>query len=671
MSKKNNYRFHEPLFLTVESDWRPPKITDLPSWANAKRVAVDLETRDPYLKTLGPGGGRWKDSYTTGISFAIEDGPSAYLPIRHRGGDNLPVEEVLRYMKDQAKNFKGSIVGANLSYDIDFLASDGIEFKEVEYRDVQVADPLIYELSGSFSLLAIAQRYGLPGKDEALLRAAAQQYNVDPKADMWMLPARYVGSYAEQDSRLPLDILRKQERIIDEKNLWGIYDLESRVLPALVYLRRKGVRIDQDQLNKVEIWAESEEARLIAEIKTATGVSLSLDDCTTTSKIIPIIKHLGYEPGITDTGNPSVDKQVLANIDHPAIRALERARKMNKLRTTFCASVRRHQINGRVHCTYNQLRMPREQSDDESGAAYGRLSCQTPNLQQQPSRDDFSPMWRAIYLPEEGDLWASNDFSSQEPRMTLHYALSSPTAIGLEAWNVAKVAQETFLAEPRTDVHAMMGEMIQGRTPTKQERSEAKTIFLGLCYGMGAKKLCRQLGLPLKWVVRGIEDRWTLYEYGTPEAEEMERQGMEPFQVSGDEGVELLRRFDDKVPYVRKLAKAVETKAKKRGRIKTILGRGCHFPPSDDGGYEWAHKGLNRLIQGSSADQTKLAMVLLYENGFNLLGQVHDELMLSVKTEEEAKEAAYIMENCLPLKVPTVVDVEVGESWGESMGYVK
>ena len=667
---KNRYCYHEPLFLTVESEWRPPSITALPSWADAKRVAVDLETRDPHLKTLGPGAGRWPDSYTTGISFAIENGPSFYLPMRHRGGDNMNVEEVLRYMKAQARDFKGEMVGANLSYDIDFLASDGIHFDNVSYyRDVQVAEPLIYELSGSFSLRAIASRYKLPGKDEDMLYAAANQYNVDPKADMWMLPARYVGQYAEQDARLPLEILRLQEQIIDKKKLWQIYNLESEVLPCLVKMRRQGVRINTDQLHKVEAWAEFEEQRVIKEIKTLTGITLGMDEVRTAKYIIPVIQHIGYQPGVSETGKPSVDKALLGNIDHPVARLLEHGRKMNKLRTTFCASVHRHMVNGRVHCTYNQLRMPREQSDDESGAAYGRLSCQSPNLQQQPSRDAFASMWRAIYLPEEGELWASNDFSSQEPRMTLHYAISNPSAIGLEAWEVAKVAQETFIAEPRTDTHSMMGKMIHGRMPSKKERSEAKTIFLGLCYGMGGKKLCIQLGLPLKWVIRDINDKYRFVEYGTEEAEMLERQGQEPFQVSGDEGDNLIRLFDQKVPYVRALAKAVEAKAAKTGSIRTIRGRHCHFPPSDTGGFMWTHKALNRLIQGSSADQTKKALVLLFKEGFNPLAQIHDEIALSVKTEAEAHAAAEIMENAVPLKIPSVVDVEIGESWGHSMGY--
>ena len=202
-----------PLFTTARSDWTAPRLDSLPSWEGAKRIAIDCETRDPDLKKLGPGAGRRPDSYITGISFAIEDGPGGYLPIRHEGGDNLPVEGVLAYLRAQASVFTGDIAGANLPYDLDYLAGDGIELNRVRYfRDIQIADPLICELHDSYSMQAIAERWGLPGKDEATLRAAAVDYKIDPKEDMWRLPARFVGEYAEEDTRLPLNILRRQER---------------------------------------------------------------------------------------------------------------------------------------------------------------------------------------------------------------------------------------------------------------------------------------------------------------------------------------------------------------------------------------------------------------------------------------------------------------------------
>lgn len=671
---------HSPLFHTVESNWRPPKMADLPDWSLAKRVAIDCETRDPDLKKTGPGGGRTPESYITGVSFAIEDGPKHYLPIRHEGGDNLPVEEVLRYLAYQGTCFKGDIVGANLSYDIDFLAADDVRFTKARYfRDIQVADPLIYELHASYSMAKIAQRWDCQGKNEDMLRRAAQDYGVNPKSGMWRLPARFVGEYAEQDSTLPLDILRKQEREIDRQELWDIYNLESRLLPLLVKLRRRGVRVDTEHLARMERWAMDEELRLLADIKYHTGRQLSLDQVTNPTFLAPVFDAIDVKMGTTATGKASVDIDWMATIDHPVVRSIERARKMNKLRNTFCASVNTHMINGRIHCTFNQLRMAKQEggfsSDDSQGAAYGRLSCQNPNLQQQPARDDFSARWRAIYLPEEGQQWASNDFSSQEPRMTIHYASRSRSVIGEEAWRSALAARETFRENPRTDPHGMTGQMIHGRVPTKAERSAAKTVFLGLCYGMGGPKLCRQLGLPTKWVVRNIGDTWEerskVFAFGTPEADDLMRIGQEPVEVAGEEGAQFLHLFDQKVPYVRKLAKAVEGKAKRVGCVRTILGRLCHFPTDEYGNYEWTHKALNRLIQGSGADQTKKAMLDLDAAGHHIIIQVHDEIALSVGQEAEAHSAARLMESAVRIDLPTVVDVEIGPSWGHSMGYTE
>jgi DNA polymerase I-like protein with 3'-5' exonuclease and polymerase domains len=178
------------------------------------------------------------------------------------------------------------------------------------------------------------------------------------------------------------------------------------------------------------------------------------------------------------------------------------------------------------------------------------------------------------------------------------------------------------------------------------KRKEAKSIFLGLCYGMGGAKLCRQLGLPTKMV--------TSYRSG------------KLIEVAGDEGQALLNRFNDLVPFVRQLAKKADVTAASRGFVRTLSGRRCRFPVRKDGSYDWTHKALNRIIQGSSADQTKRAMVEIARAGYALQLQVHDEIDLSVSSREEAEAVAEIMATCVPLEVPSVVDVEIGPSWGEA-----
>lgn len=651
-----------PLFTTVSSDWVAPDLSALPSWEGAKRVAIDCETRDPELRKLGPGAGRRPNSYITGISFAIEDGPGGYLPIRHEGGGNLPLEGVLAYLRAQAKVFTGDLVGANLPYDLDFLAGDGIEFERVRYfRDIQIADPLICELHDSYSMQAIAQRWGFEGKNEAMLRAAASDYKIDPKKDMWKLPARFVGAYAEEDTRLPLNILRRQEREIDDQDLWRVYDLESRLLPVLTKLRRRGVRIDTDRLEQIERWAYAKEAEALARVRAATGVKIAVGDVWKPEALAPALEHIGIRLNKTSTGKPSIDKELLGSIDHPVADALERARKVNKLRTTFAGSVRDHMINGRIHCTFNQLRKQKDDEEGTAGAAYGRLSCQNPNLQQQPARDDFAPMWRAIYLPEEGELWASNDYSQQEPRMAVHYACLARDLIGQHAWQSAIAARDAYRNDPNTDNHQMMADM------AGIKRKDAKEIYLGLSYGMGGAKMCRKLGLPTMMAVRG--PRFQLFDVNSPEGKRLVEEGARRFEAAGPEGQRLLDTFDSKVPFVKKLAKACEARAKAVGYITTLSGRRCRFPKDRDGNFDWTHKGLNRLIQGSSADQTKAAMVALDAAGFDMIIQVHDEIAFSIRDPKEGEAAAEIMRNCVPLELPSKVDVEVGPSWGHSMGW--
>lgn len=659
-TKKDDGYMQLPLW-TPDSDWKPPKLEDLPSWAGAGRIAIDIETKDPFLKKLGPSVRR--GGYISGVSFAIEDmGRAFYLPLRHAGGGNMELEPTLAYLRHNASIFKGEVVGANFSYDLDYLLEEGICFPNISrIRDIQIADPLIYEIYNSYSLANIAQRWGLPGKDETLLREAAQAFNIDPKADMHLLHSKYVGPYGEQDALSLLPILRKQEKKIDEEGLWEVYNMESDVLPVLVNMRRRGVRIDEDKLDYISKWALEEESKALAEVKHATGTSIAVGDVWKPLAIVPALEFIGIDIEYTKTGKPSIRKDILEGIHHPVAEKLSWARKVNKVRTTFAESVRTHMVNGRIHCTFNQLPVDRgtdEEDADIRGARYGRLSCVDPNLQQQPARDEFAKMWRSIYVPEEGKLWASNDYSQQEPRMLVHYA-------ELCGFPRAEDAADKYRNDPNTDNHQMMADM------AGIPRKPAKSLFLGKCYGMGGAKLCRKLELPTRWGVffYGQRGKKAQYFINAEDAWECARKEQgRAFEVAGEEGQSIIDTFDSKLPFVHMLAKKCENTAKKEGKIFTIGKRHCHFPTDATGQYDWTYRALNRLIQGSAADQTKHALVQVERAGHFLQLQVHDELCLSVENKEEAEEVAEIMRNCLPINVPSKVDVEIGKSWGDSMG---
>lgn len=659
--KKWNCIGQRPLF-TPDSEWVAPVLSDLPSWEGIPRIGLDTEGCDPQLTTLGPGVRR--DGYTCGISFAIEDGPAHYLPTRHLHGGNLDPKHVEQYMKDQAKTFTGAICGANLQYDLDYLAERDIVFRHATFLDIQVAEPLIDENQFSYSLQTLAEKYGLVGKDEGLLTEAAAAYGFfgkDVKKNMWQLPAKFVGPYATEDAVLPLKILRKQERIIDDQELWDIYRLECRVLPVLVKMRRRGIRIDFGQLDKVEALTIKKEQEFLDIIYTETGVRIRVDEINKGKLVIAALDIAQIPYGRTEPstkfpeGQPSVKKEFLEpNKDLPLVNAVLEARSYNKVRNTFVKSIRNHQVKGRIHCTFNQLRTQADNSDDVKGAGPGRLSSCDPNLQQQPSRHPvLGKMWRSIYLPDEGGRWAALDYSQQEPRLFIHYAhisgcagtqgavdgfhagydwhdMTTTMAFGVDKWDHC-----TIVDGREVWVHDKY------KKQWKQLRGRAKAVFLGLTYGMGQAKMCKSCGFSTEIVnIRGAER-----------------------EVAGPEGRAFLAEFNRKVPFLGEIKGMVERVAWNRKYIQTILGRHIHYPP----GCGMERKALNNLIQGSAADQTKLAMVLMDENNYKIQLQIHDEIDTTVYSEKIAEEMAEIMTTCVPLVVPSKVDIEIGANWGDSM----
>jgi DNA polymerase I-like protein with 3'-5' exonuclease and polymerase domains len=657
--------------------WTPPPLSDLPVWPEHGRVAVDIETKDPELTALGCGARR--GGKIVGVSFAIEGGPSHYLPIAHAGGGNYGEPEMaLLYLRHQAENFKGEIVGANLQYDLDYLAEAGIVFRRATFRDVQIAGPLLATSSEMYSdgrlydmnLNAIAQRLGFSGKVEHNLLAFAEKHGLHPKKDLWKMPASVVAEYAIGDVTLPLQVLAKQEimlhRAKDEdlasgvregRTLWDVYELECRLLPVLVKMRRRGVRVNTDKLGEIADEALKVQKRAMATFCTLTGTELAYDDVMKAAALAPALEKAGLTVGRTATGQPSITAPWLKEQNNDAAKALIEARKYAKIRTTFVKSVRRHGIvkNGetRIHSTFNQLRSSTE-SGDEKGAAFGRLSSSDLNIQQQPARDDvLGPLWRSLYLPDGDGIWACNDYSQQEPRWVAHFGELIQAPGGREV-------ATRYREDPNTDNHSMMAEL------TGLKRSDAKQIFLGKLYGMGGAKYCHSVGLPTITVVRDPRmKRWKVYEEGTPQFDELVSDGVRSFEMAGPEGAAQLRQFDDSVPYVRKLSKATEAAVSGRGFIRTVLGRRCYFPREKSGrGYYRAYKALNRLIQGSSGDQMKKAMVDLDDAGFSIQIQVHDEVDNTVSSPAEAKEIAEIMKIAVNANVPFAVDTEIGPDWG-------
>lgn len=619
----------QPSLFMPESAWRPPAPDTWPEWPEHGRVAIDLETKDPDLLDLGPGWTRPETSHVIGISISIEGGPSFYLPVAHEGGDNVQDPYAAwRYVRHQAAKFKGTLINHHIQYDLLWLAANDVFFPHVTMiRDTEIAEVLLDDLAVKYNLEVCCAKYGIPGKDEALLNEASKYFvpagkrhgDFNVKANMWRLPARFVGPYAEQDTAAVLKLSRRQERHIDQDDLWEAYNLESACIPVLVSMTRRGVAVDTDRLDQFEAWAIKQREESVGRFNRLTNSKLNVCELSKNALVGRLLTDYGIQLPPTESGkSSSVDKDALGKYkDDPAVAAIITAKTFDTALGKFVAGTRKCVVNGRIHTSFNQSK--RERGDGAiAGAITGRLSSANPNLQNQPNRNKaLAKPWRMIYRPDDGGLWACRDYSEQEPRLIVHYA----EAYGFQG---AREAGERYRNDPTTSFHTMMAEM------TGLIRDDAKQVMLAQSYGAGTPKLAQMLGKSL---------------YETEK---------------------LARRFNERVPFIQKLAEKCTEKAERDGWIPTLMGRILRFPRKEHGqGYDFGHKALNRFIQGSAAMQTKKAMVDAYNAGIPLQLQVHDELNNTVESPAKAQELADVMRNCVRLRVPSQVSVKVGPSWGE------
>lgn len=640
-----------PLFAPSATGWTPPRIADLPqSWAGVGRVAIDVESRDDDLYALGSGVRR--GAYMCGVSFAIEDGPSAYLPFRHEGGGNLDEAQVIAYLQDRAAELEGDVAGNGLQYDLDHLWERKIVFaKARRHLDVQVAEPLLDELQDLYNLDAILRRRGLLGKDEGVLREHADAWGVDAKKHLWRLHSSAVGAYATRDVTGPLELLRRQEREIVDQGLERAFAMESECTLGLLEMTRRGVRVDLAELESVEQWVRETLDDALGRVRHLTGVRIKSP--MSVGQLAPALRARGIEVPMVhplvkgskrerDTSKPkreSVTKEFLvARAGDEVVDAILEAREFHKMLTTYVAGVRVHLIGDRLHPSIKQMvgAGDDEDSGDSEGARFGRTATRHPNVQAQPVRHPkIGKRWRRIYIPEEDEQWECYDFSQQEPRTTVHYAEACNGGRGLTG---ARAFGDAYRTNPKTDSHDMFAKI------SGLPRKNAKEVFLGLCYSMGGGRLAIKLGLPTEWC-EGRDGR----RYLGP----------------GPEARAILDQFDDRVPFVRELSKLCMQQAERRGYIIAIDGSRCRFPKDAHDNFDWTYKALNRLIQRSAAIQTKTALVHLRRAGYKPRLTVHDEFDFSRPRGLSSREIVEIMAKALPLSVPSRVDVEVGPNYGQ------
>ena len=605
----------------------PSEYKDL---GDAQEIAIDLETKDEGINNgLGAG---WATNQGEIIGFAVAtEGWQGYYPFGHFGGGNLIKEQVLTYMNDIC-SLPCRKIFHNAQYDVGWLNAYGIEVKG-EIVDTMIAGALIDENRYTYKLNALAKDYLGELKAETDLNEAAQAHGVDPKAEMWMLPAEHVGYYAEQDARLTFLLWQRFKHEIHSQSLETVWDLERRLLPILIKMRKKGIRVDVEKASSLQKKFIEKEKDILFKIKKLVGKDI---DIWAARQIAFGFDKLGITyPKTQKSGEPSFTQNWLINSDHEISKLIVQAREINKFHNTFLNSIMKFEYKGRIHAEINQLR------SDTGGTVSGRLSMSSPNLQQLPARNkEFGPIIRGLFLPEENYQWGSFDYSQQEPRLVVHYASS----IG-EGYEGSQELVEAY-TKANADFHQTVADLVG------IDRKQAKTIGLGLMYGMGKNKLANMLGLGF------------------------------------DEASALIAKFNRRAPFVKLLSDRCMKKANSEGVIRTKLGRKCRFDmwETKDFGIHtpekfenasakygannikraFTYKALNRLIQGSGADQTKKAIVDCYEQGDLALLQIHDELCFNVSSEEHAQKIKTVMEDGVKLRVPSVVDVALGKDFGEA-----
>ena len=608
--------------------WSAP--LDYRDLSEAKEIALDLETKDTGINEgLGSG---WATNSGEIIGFAVAtEGFQAYYPFGHFGGGNLIKEQVLKYMSDICA-LPCRKIFHNAQYDVGWLNAYGITV-EGEIVDTMIAGALIDENRYTYRLNSLAKDYLGELKAETDLNEAAKAHGVDPKMEMWMLPAEHVGYYAEQDARLTYLLWQRFKHEIFKQNLETIWQLEKKLLPTLIKMRKKGVRVNVEKAEQLQKEFAVKEKDIAQQIKKLVGKDI---DIWAARQIAFAFDKLGIDyPKSPKSKEPSFTQNWLVNNDTEISKLIVSAREINKFHNTFLNSIMKYECKGRIHAEINQLR------SDNGGTVSGRLSMSNPNLQQLPARNkEFGPLIRGLFLPEEGYKWGSFDYSQQEPRLVVHYASS----IG-EGYEGSQELVEAY-ANADADFHQTVADLVG------IDRKQAKTIGLGLMYGMGKNKLANMLGLGF------------------------------------DEASALIGKFNRRAPFVKMLSDRCMKKANEEGVIRTKLGRKCRFEmwePRDFGIHTpetfenasakygannikraFTYKALNRLIQGSAADQTKQAIVACVDLGYLPLLQIHDELCFNVQ-DGDVKKIVRAMENCVKLNVPSVVDVAIGDDFGSAI----
>jgi len=606
-------------------------------------VVIDTETT----------GLDWHRDRVFGIAIETPDGQQRYLDIRN--------EDELRWAQGELPKV-GRYINHHIKFDIHMLRESGVPIASDRCHCTMISAALINEHEFSYGLDPLAKQYVGFGKDETIWETLAALFGgaATRKTQIGNLPRaprELVERYALQDVRAAHALYKWQWEQVMGQHLERVHALEHDLLPVIVELERHGVAVDRRRAEDTAVRLEEDMVVVQRELNSATGMTVNvnsnpqmikmfvgdqIDDAHWRSRCGTVILNA------TPSGkSPSVGADELRKMHDPLAARVLKLRQMRRTVDTF---LRGHILghmapDGRIHANYNQTR-----SDNGKGTETGRFSVNDPALQQIHKRNkEIAPMVRSCFIPDDGQDWASYDWSQMDFRVFAHY-VNSPEVM------------QVYANDPDADFHAVVS-ALTGIPRDKQPgiKGNAKQINLGLIFGMQPGRMAQEMDLPYTEESFKANTR-----DGT-----IVRRWLKP----GPEAEALFARYHEAIPGVRGLLDDASALAKRRGWVKTIMGRRIRFP-----GGQFTHKAAGLVFQGSAADALKVKLVevfrLLQGTDSKLILNVHDEFDISLERGDRGERLKGDIRTCIekfdgvdtPIKFRTPIrcSLGVGPDWWEA-----
>ncbi len=578
----------------------------------AEVVAVDTETTDTDVMRAD----------LVGISLAVGKDHGYYIPLGHRQGKQLPLNEVMNALSVPLTDPRISKVGHNLKYDYLVLKRAGLSISPLSF-DTMIAEWLINPASRNLGLKNLAWvrlGYEMTQIEELIGKGRGQK-------TMDSVPISKAAGYAAADAAICLRLMPQLREELQEQESEELFKtMEMPLIQVLASMEETGIKLDQEFFEKFSHELEERLGEIEASIQKLVGYEFNLNSTQQLSQAL--FEELGLTPPDrtrkTASGFYSTAASVLEGMvgQHAVIDWVLEYRELEKLRSTYVDSLPQ-QINpetGRVHTSFNQ-----------TGTVTGRIASSDPNLQNIPTRTEIGRRVRHGFVASEGWQLLAVDYSQIELRIVAH--MSQDEAM-LAAFNAGQ------------DIHATTAAAINNveiDQVTPEMRRHAKAINFGLIYGMSA--------------------------YGLTNATDLTLAEAENF----------ITTYFEKFPGVKGYLDGIRETAAEQGYVETLLGRRRYFPNLQRGAsyairQREEREAINAPIQGSAADIIKLAMLQLPDEieraglGAKMLLQVHDELIFEVPEKEleaTVKLVTRVMEGAYSLDIPLSTDAKAGPSWGK------